>query len=200
MVPVPGDSPPPFSPTSLPHLSPSPLSLTRPLWCGQVVPTASYTDLNKADVVVEAAFENPAVKQQIFATLDQHCHPSALLATNPSYLDIDTIANATARPGNVIGLHFFSPAHVMPLLEVVNGPRTTSDAIVAAMGLGKVLRKTTVLAKNAFGFIGNRVRAYAVVMALGKLCLLTSPPSPPTIPIPIPIPTHHPHPHPHHHC
>lgn len=110
-----------------------------------------------ADIVIEAGFEDMAVKKQIFAQLDKACKPDAILASNTSYLDIDEIARATARPTSVIGMHFFSPANIMQLLEVVRGPQTASAVIQSCMALGKKLKKTPVLAGNCFGFIGNRM-------------------------------------------
>jgi len=120
--------------------------------------TSSYDDpaLASADVVVEAAFESLEVKQKIFRSLDASCKPEAILASNTSTLDIDEIAAATKRPERVIGMHFFSPANVMPLLENVRGTHTSDETIASAMDLGKTLRKKTVLARTCFGFIGNR--------------------------------------------
>ncbi|MBF6630593.1 MAG: enoyl-CoA hydratase/isomerase family protein [Comamonas sp.] len=117
----------------------------------------AWEDLAAVDVVIEAVFEDLQVKQQVFARIDQHARPGAVLATNTSYLDIDAIANATARPQDVIGLHFFSPANVMKLLEVVKAASSTPQAIATAMALGKKLGKLPVLCGNGFGFIGNRI-------------------------------------------
>lgn len=116
-----------------------------------------YESLHEADVVVEAVFESMELKRQIFARLDQVARPGAILATNTSTLSIDEIASATRRPQDVVGLHFFAPAHVMPLLEVVRADRTSLETIGAAMDLAKLLRKTPVLAKVCYGFIGNRM-------------------------------------------
>ncbi|WP_332669963.1 3-hydroxyacyl-CoA dehydrogenase NAD-binding domain-containing protein [Aromatoleum sp.] len=110
-----------------------------------------------ADLVIEAVYEDLAVKQDIFRRLDRVARAGAILATNTSYLDLDAIANVTSRPQDVVGLHFFSPAHVMRLLEVVSGAATAPEVLAAALGVGKRLRKTCVLAGNAFGFIGNRI-------------------------------------------
>lgn len=110
-----------------------------------------------ADLVIEAVFEDLAVKQDVFRRLDRLARPGAILATNTSYLDLDAIANATSRPQDVVGLHFFSPAHVMKLLEVVSGAATAHDVLATALEVGKRLRKISVLAGNAFGFIGNRI-------------------------------------------
>jgi 3-hydroxyacyl-CoA dehydrogenase len=114
-------------------------------------------DVAGADVVVEAVWEQMALKQEIFALIDQHAPLHAVLGTNTSTLDIDQIANATKRPGQVVGLHFFSPAHVMPLLEVVRGPRTAPQVLVAARRLGAAMRKTAVVVGICDGFVGNRL-------------------------------------------
>jgi 3-hydroxyacyl-CoA dehydrogenase len=116
-----------------------------------------YKALARADVIVEAVFEDLALKQDIFRKLDAVAKPGAILATNTSTLDIDHIADATTRPGDVIGMHFFSPANVMPLLEVVRTDRTSAAAIKTVMALSKPLRKTPVLARVCYGFIGNRM-------------------------------------------
>ena len=117
----------------------------------------SYEALRDADVVVEAVFEKMQLKREIFARLGPIAKAGAILATNTSTLDINEIAAATGRPQDVIGLHFFSPAHVMPLLEVVRADATSLQTIGAAMDLAKLLRKTPVLAKVCYGFIGNRM-------------------------------------------
>jgi 3-hydroxyacyl-CoA dehydrogenase len=121
--------------------------------------STTYDDagVREADVVVEAAFETMDVKRKIFAQLDAVAKPGCLLATNTSTLSIDEIATSTSRPEDVIGMHFFSPANVMPLLENVKGERSSPQAVATAMGLGKRLRKKAVLAANCFGFIGNRM-------------------------------------------
>ncbi len=116
-----------------------------------------YGALAQADVIIEAAFEDLALKRRIFGELDRVARPGAVLATNTSTLDIDAIAQATRRPGDVIGLHFFSPANVMPLLEVVRTASTSPATIRTAMDLAKPLRKTPVLARVCYGFIGNRM-------------------------------------------
>ncbi len=123
----------------------------------RLTPTTDWTQLARADVVIEAVFEELGVKQQVFRQIDAHARPGAVLATNTSYLDVDAIANATARPQDVLGLHFFSPANVMKLLEVVRGAQTTPDVLATGMALGKTLKKLPVLCGNAFGFIGNRI-------------------------------------------
>jgi 3-hydroxyacyl-CoA dehydrogenase len=116
-----------------------------------------YAELADADVVVEAVFENMDVKKQIFAKLDAVLKPGAIIASNTSTLDIDEMASVTKRPQNVVGLHFFAPAFVMKLLEVVRGKDSSPETIATAMALAKKLRKVGVLSGNAFGFIGNRM-------------------------------------------
>ena len=121
--------------------------------------TTSYEDLGDADVVIEAVYENLDVKKEVFAKFEQVMKPGAIIASNTSGLDIDAMANVTSRPGDVIGLHFFSPANVMRLLEVVRGEKTDKSTIATAMQLGKKLGKIAVLSGNAPGFIGNRMLA-----------------------------------------
>ncbi len=116
-----------------------------------------YSAIADADVVVEAVFESMQIKKEVFAALDKALRPGAILATNTSTLDIDQIASASSRPESVIGLHFFAPANVMALLEVVRGSKTSPEAIATAMALAKRLKKKGVLSGNAFGFIGNRM-------------------------------------------
>ncbi|MCC1493635.1 3-hydroxyacyl-CoA dehydrogenase NAD-binding domain-containing protein [Cognatishimia sp. F0-27] len=116
-----------------------------------------YAALAEADLVIEAVFEDMAVKTDVFQTLDAVCKPGAVLATNTSYLDINEIARATRRPEDVIGLHFFSPAHVMRLLEVVVADKTAPDVIATGFALGKRLGKVSVRAGVCDGFIGNRI-------------------------------------------
>lgn len=123
----------------------------------RLTPTLDWTQLARADLVIEAVFEDLAVKQAVFQQIDTHARPGAVLATNTSYLDIDQIAQATSRPQDVLGLHFFSPANVMKLLEVVRGAKTAPDVLATGMALGKTLKKMPVLCGNAFGFIGNRI-------------------------------------------
>lgn len=126
---------------------------------GKISTAASLDDpaLAEADVVVEAAFESMDVKRTIFGQLDRICKPTALLASNTSTLSIDAIGEATSRPASVVGMHFFSPANVMPLLENVRSDASSDVAIATAMDLGKRLRKKAVLARSCFGFIGNRM-------------------------------------------
>ena len=118
---------------------------------------SAYQELAAADIVIEAVFEDLTVKQQVFARLDQTCAHAAILATNTSTLDIDRIADSTSRPAQVVGTHFFSPAHVMRLLENVRGRRTSAQTIATVMELGRRLGKVAVLAGNCDGFIGNRM-------------------------------------------
>ena len=114
-------------------------------------------DLADADLVIEAVFENLEVKKQVFAKLDAACQPGAILASNTSFLNLDEIASATQRPQDVIGLHFFSPAQVMPLLEIVRGAKTSAETLATALELGKRIRKTVVISRVGPGFIANRV-------------------------------------------
>lgn len=119
--------------------------------------TTDWETLSGADLVIEAVFEDLDVKREVFRKIDDFARPGAILATNTSYLDVDEIAKATRRPESVVGLHFFSPANVMKLLEVVRATRTSPDAIRTGMALGARLKKVPVLTGNAFGFIGNRI-------------------------------------------
>ena len=119
--------------------------------------TLSYDDLRDADMVIEAVFEDMAVKKQVFEQLDAVMKPGAILASNTSTLDVDRIAAFTKRPQDVIGTHFFSPANVMKLLEVVRGKATAKDVLATVMALGKKIRKTCVVSGVCDGFIGNRM-------------------------------------------
>lgn len=119
--------------------------------------TTSYDDLKEVDLVIEAVFEDMAIKKQVFTTLDGVCKPGAILATNTSTLDVDEIASATSRPEDVIGLHFFSPANVMKLLEIVRGAKTADDVIVTSLQMAKAIRKVPVVVGVCFGFVGNRM-------------------------------------------
>ena len=121
--------------------------------------TTDYAGLAQADLVIEAVFEEMSVKKQVFEQLDAVCKPSAVLATNTSYLDVNEIAAVTSRPNDVIGLHFFSPAHVMKLLEIVVADQTAPDVVATGFALGKQLRKVSVRAGVCDGFIGNRILA-----------------------------------------
>mgnify|MGYP001493317022 FL=1 len=119
--------------------------------------TTDYTDLSDVDLVIEAVFENLDLKKEIFAKLDAVCKPGAILATNTSYQDVDAIAEATSRPQDVLGLHFFSPANVMKLLEIVRGAKTADDALATSMQIGKKIGKVCALSRVCYGFIGNRM-------------------------------------------
>ena len=116
-----------------------------------------YKDLGDADVVIEAVFENMDVKKKIFAALDKATKPGCVLATNTSTLDVEEIGSATSRPQDVIGLHFFSPANVMPLLEIVRTNKTSAETIKTSVDLARPLKKTPVLVKVCYGFVGNRM-------------------------------------------
>jgi len=119
--------------------------------------TLKYDDLKDADLVIEAVFEDMGVKEQVFKTLDEVMKPGAILASNTSTLDVDKIAAFTKRPEDVIGMHFFSPANVMKLLEVVRGKKTAKDVLATVMALGKKIKKTCVVSGVTDGFIGNRM-------------------------------------------
>jgi 3-hydroxyacyl-CoA dehydrogenase len=124
-------------------------------------PSLSLGDLAGADLVIEAIFENMDVKKELFGKLDAMGKPGAILATNTSTLDVDTIAAATKRPQDVLGLHFFSPANIMRLLEIVRGAKTSNEVIATAMAVSKKIGKVGVVSGVCFGFIGNRmVEAY----------------------------------------
>jgi 3-hydroxyacyl-CoA dehydrogenase len=123
----------------------------------RVTPTLSYDDFAKADLVIEAVFEGMALKKEVFKELDRVCKPGAILASNTSTLNIDEIASATSRPASVIGTHFFSPANVMRLLEIVRGKSTSKEVIATCMQLSKALGKIGVLVGNCRGFVGNRM-------------------------------------------
>lgn len=128
-------------------------SLMSKSWSG----STDYSAIAKVDLVIEAVFEDMDVKKAVFTELEKHCKPGAILATNTSYLNIDEIAAYTSRPQDVIGLHFFSPAHVMKLLEVVVAKESASDVVATAFALAKKLRKVAVRAGVCDGFIGNRI-------------------------------------------
>ncbi|MBA3903702.1 MAG: multifunctional fatty acid oxidation complex subunit alpha, partial [Rhodocyclaceae bacterium] len=122
-----------------------------------ITPTLDFAALGQADLIIEAVFENMALKKEIFAKLDSVAKPGAILGTNTSTLDIDEIAAVTQRPQDVIGLHFFSPANVMQLLEIVQCAKTAPDVVVTALDIAKTIRKIGVVAKVCYGFIGNRM-------------------------------------------
>ena len=119
--------------------------------------TTDYADIADVDVVIEAVFENMDIKKKVFQTLDEVCKPGAILATNTSTLDVDEIASVTSRPADVVGLHFFSPANVMRLLEVVRAAKTADDVLVTTLKLAKAINKIPVVAGVCYGFIGNRM-------------------------------------------
>ena len=136
---------------------------------GILTPTLNIEDLADCDLIIEAVYENMDVKKEIFAKLDSIAKPGAILASNTSYLDIDEIATATSRPGDVLGMHFFSPANVMKLLEVVRGEKTAPDALATAMAIGKKIGKVAVVAGVCDGFIGNRMLKPRQVEAMNLL-------------------------------
>lgn len=136
---------------------------------GILTPTLELADLADCDLIIEAVYENMDVKKEIFAKLDAIAKPGAILASNTSYLDVDEIATATSRPGDVLGMHFFSPANVMKLLEVVRGDKTAPDALATAMAIGKKIGKVAVVAGVCDGFIGNRMLKPRQVEAMNLL-------------------------------
>ena len=123
----------------------------------RIRPTLAYEDLAGCDLVIEAVFEDMALKQQIAARLGRACKPGAIIATNTSTLDVDRIAQASGRPGDVVGMHFFSPAHVMRLLEVVRGAATEPAVLATVMKLAGRIGKVAVVSGVCYGFIGNRM-------------------------------------------
>jgi 3-hydroxyacyl-CoA dehydrogenase len=132
--------------------------------------TSNYDDLSEVDLVIEAVFENLDIKKEVFTKLDSVCKKGAILATNTSYQDVNQIADATGRPQDVIGLHFFSPANVMKLLEIVRADKTADDVIATCMKMAKSIRKVPVLSGVCYGFIGNRMLGKYFREA--QLCLL----------------------------
>jgi 3-hydroxyacyl-CoA dehydrogenase len=124
---------------------------------GLLTPTLDFHALADCDLIIEAVFEQMEIKKDIFGRLDKIAKPGAILASNTSYLNIEEIAAATSRPQDVVGLHFFSPANVMKLLEVVRGAKTADDVLVTAMAIAKKIRKVAVVAGVCYGFIGNRM-------------------------------------------
>ena len=137
---------------------------------GRIEGTTVYSALADVDLVIEAVFENLELKQEVFAKLDAVCKPGAILATNTSYQNVDRIAAATRRPADVIGMHFFSPAHVMKLLEVVRADETATDVLATCMALGKKIGKIPVMARVCYGFIGNRM--LGPYLREAQLCLI----------------------------
>ncbi len=125
------------------------------LLCGQL----DFAAINDADIVIEAVFEEMELKREVFRALDAHAKPGAVLASNTSYLDIDEIAATTARPGDVLGMHFFSPANVMRLLEVVRGAKTSPQTLATAVAIGRTIGKIPVVVGVCDGFVGNRMLA-----------------------------------------
>ena len=123
----------------------------------RITPTLTYDDFSKVDLVIEAVFEGMALKKEVFKELDRVCKPGTILASNTSTLSIDEIASSTSRPEFVIGTHFFSPANVMRLLEIVRGKATSKEVIATCMQLSKAIGKVGVLVGNCRGFVGNRM-------------------------------------------
>ncbi|RQS18726.1 3-hydroxyacyl-CoA dehydrogenase NAD-binding domain-containing protein [Burkholderia sp. Bp8998] len=134
-----------------------------------ITPTLSYDDLKDADLIVEAVFEELGVKEQVFGRLDAVAKPGAILASNTSTLDVDKIAAFTKRPQDVVGMHFFSPANVMKLLEVVRGAHTAKDVLATVMAVARKIRKTAVVSGVCDGFIGNRMIEQYIRQALFML-------------------------------
>ena len=122
-----------------------------------LTPSLDLESLSAADLIIEAVFENMAIKKEVFGKLDTIAKPGAILASNTSYLNVDEIAAATTRPESVVGLHFFSPANVMRLLEVVRGAKTSGQVLATAMATGKTIGKVAVVSGVCDGFIGNRI-------------------------------------------
>jgi 3-hydroxyacyl-CoA dehydrogenase len=123
----------------------------------RVAVASDIAALATADVIIEAVFENLQLKQAVFRELDAHCRADALLATNTSTLDVAAIGSATARPQDVVGMHFFSPAHIMRLVEIVRAPKTSADSVARALALTQRIGKIGVVVGNGFGFVGNRM-------------------------------------------
>jgi 3-hydroxyacyl-CoA dehydrogenase len=124
-----------------------------------ITPTLTYDGFEEADIVTEAVFEGMDLKKQVFGEIDEVCKPGAIIASNTSTLNIDEIASVTSRPEFVIGHHYFSPANVMRLLEIVRGKATSKEVIATSMALAKRLKKVGVLVGNCRGFVGNRMLA-----------------------------------------
>jgi len=122
-----------------------------------IEPTVSYDKFKEADIVVEAVFEEMALKKKVFAELEKVTRPDAILASNTSTLNVDEIASATSRPGNVIGHHYFSPANVMRVIEIVRGKQSSDAVIATSMAISKKLNKVGILVGNCRGFVGNRM-------------------------------------------
>jgi len=124
---------------------------------GYLQPTLDFAALAHCDLIIEAVYENMDVKKEVFGRIDKIAKPGAILASNTSYLNINDIAASISRPGDVVGMHFFSPANIMKLLEVVRGDKTAPDVLLTAMQIGKKIRKVPVVAGVCHGFIGNRM-------------------------------------------
>jgi 3-hydroxyacyl-CoA dehydrogenase len=134
-----------------------------------LTPSLSLDDLADCDLIIEAVYESMDVKKEVFGKLDKICKPGAILASNTSYLDVNEIAASTSRPQDVLGMHFFSPANVMKLLEVVRGDKTADDVLATAMAIGKKIGKVAVVAGVCHGFIGNRMLATRQMPAMQLL-------------------------------
>jgi len=119
--------------------------------------SCSYNEVADSDLVIEAVYENMSIKLEVFEQIDRVCKKGAILATNTSTLDIDLIGAATKRPCDVIGLHFFSPAHIMPMIEIVRTKKTANDVIATSLQFAKKLKKKSIVVGNCFGFVGNRM-------------------------------------------
>ncbi len=124
---------------------------------GNLSGSTDYVDINDTDLIIEAVFENMAIKKEVFEKLDEVCKPGAILASNTSTLDINSISNFTKRPEDVVGLHFFAPANIMPLLEIVRGEKTSKEVIATALKIARTIRKVGVVVGVCFGFVGNRM-------------------------------------------
>lgn len=124
---------------------------------GLVAPVTDYAEVAGADLVIEAVFENMEIKKEVFTKLDETCKQGAILASNTSSLDLDEIAAVTKRPQDVIGMHFFAPANIMKLLEIVRGEKTAGDVVATSMAVAKKIRKVGVMVGVCFGFVGNRM-------------------------------------------
>lgn len=138
---------------------------------GLVTTTTNYDDLKDVDLVIEAVFENMELKQKIFKQLDEVCKPETILGTNTSTLDVNEIANATSRPDKVIGLHFFSPANVMKLVEIVRPDKVSDETLATCVALSKKIRKVGVVVGVCFGFVGNRMMLEGYVREADQMML-----------------------------
>ncbi len=136
---------------------------------GALTPTLSLDDLADCDLIIEAVYESMDVKKDVFGKLDKIAKPGAILASNTSYLNVDEIAASTSRPSDVLGMHFFSPANVMKLLEVVRGEKTADDVLATVMAIGKRIGKVAVVAGVCHGFIGNRMLSQRQMPAMQLL-------------------------------